>query len=65
MKSLKEKKDDQKSVKKNSMNLGGKSPKTKKADDVGPKEFEEDLSMDLRMKKQPLKTNAKSTGTKK
>lgn len=56
MKTQKEKKDDAQSLKKNSMTIGGKSPRTKKADDSGPKEFEEDRSMELRMKKQPLKS---------
>lgn len=55
MKTKKEKKDDSISLKGNSMTIGGKSPKSKKADNSGPKEFEEDESMKLRMKEQVLK----------
>lgn len=54
MKTKKEKKDDSDSLKRNSMALGGKSPKSKKADNSGPVEFEEDESMNLRMKEQAL-----------
>jgi len=57
-------KDDDKSIKQNSMVIGGKSPSKKKATDAGPQEFEEAQSTDLRMKPQPLKKAATKTGKK-
>ncbi|MEO5642619.1 MAG: hypothetical protein ABIQ40_17255 [Bacteroidia bacterium] len=59
MKNQIEKKDDKNSIKKNSMDIGDKSANPKKKVDVGENEFEEDRSMNLRMKPQPLKAIAK------
>ena len=53
----KEKKQDvpDKSLKDNSMSVTGENKLQQKENKVGPEEFEEDKSMDIRMKPQPLK----------
>jgi hypothetical protein len=65
MKSKKEKTDDKKSIKNNSMALGGKSPKPVQNKNNAPEEFSEDRSQDLRMKPQTLEKNSKKPAGKK